>query len=134
MILIVITKFDKSGYDVLKSLRQGAEQVLGAAGMDFKVLEVPGAIELATAAQYGIQKYAPEAVIALGCVIKGATDHYEYVLDVTQHALTRVALDERVPVIHGVLACRTSEHARERKHMGTEYAQTALDMINLLKG
>jgi 6,7-dimethyl-8-ribityllumazine synthase len=65
-------------------------------------------------------------------VIKGETDHYEYVVDSCRDGLLRVSLDESTPIVQGILVCREKKYAQARANNGTEYAQTALHMKKLL--
>lgn len=95
--------------------------------------EVPGAVEIPVTIQHFIEnapnKYS--AAIALGCVIKGDTDHYELVTRSVTDGLTRLALDLKIPVIQGVLACHNKKQAADRKNLGAEYAETAIAMKHL---
>ena len=136
MILIVASKFDKSGENVVLSLIEGVTKTLDSAFMPYQVVRVPGAIEIPLAAQYIFEHDTNDykAIIALGCVIKGETDHYDMVIRSVTDGLTRLALDLSVPVVQGILACRNKKQATERKTLGEEYAQTALKMIELLEG
>lgn len=131
MILIVASAFDKSGDNVIESLITSATEELEKNGEKYEVVKVPGAVEIPVTVQKYIRDTYPEAVIALGCVIKGDTDHYEYVLKSCIDGLTHVSLSEAVPVVQGILACRTAQQAIDRKHMGKEYAQTAIAMKKL---
>jgi 6,7-dimethyl-8-ribityllumazine synthase len=79
---------------------------------DVYVARVAGAVELPVIAQALARKY--DAVVALGVVIKGETQHFEYVCDSVTAGLTRVALDESTPVGHGVLTVHSLGQARDR--------------------
>jgi 6,7-dimethyl-8-ribityllumazine synthase len=79
---------------------------------DVYVTRVAGSVELPVVAQALARKY--DAVVALGVVIKGETQHFEYVCDAVTTGLTRVALDERTPVGHGVLTVHSLGQARDR--------------------
>ncbi len=131
MILILSTEFYPK---ISSALEKAVTDVLRKVGEPYEIIRVPGAIELPIAAQRFIRTKRPEAVIALGCVIKGETDHYGMVLRSCTDGLTRVALDESVPIIQGVLACRDEKQAEARKtRKGKEFAETALAMKSLLK-
>jgi len=134
MILIVASQFDKAG-DVIPTLENSAMEVLKAAGIKYKLIQVPGAVEIPLTIQhfYDENMEAYKAAIALGCVVKGDTDHYEMVIKSVTDGLGHLALDLGIPVIQGVLACHTVKDARARSGHGAEYAQTALDMIKILK-
>jgi len=135
MILIVRSDFDKSGDDVVKTLETGVIDTLIKHDTASEVVHVPGAVEIPVIIQHFLRNNPGKfsAAIALGCVIKGDTDHYELVTKSVTEGLTRVALDTGIPVIQGVLACQNQQQATERKHLGKEYAETALTMKELLK-
>jgi 6,7-dimethyl-8-ribityllumazine synthase len=79
---------------------------------DVYVARVAGSVELPVVTQALARKY--DAVVALGVVIKGETQHFEYVCDSVTTGLTRVALDERTPIGHGVLTVHSLGQARDR--------------------
>ncbi|GGL09252.1 6,7-dimethyl-8-ribityllumazine synthase [Mangrovihabitans endophyticus] len=90
-----------------------AEQAAKACGVDdVVVLRVAGSVELPVVAQALTQQC--DAVVALGVVIRGETAHFDYVCDAVTQGLTRVALDERTPVAHGVLTVESLGQARDR--------------------
>ena len=125
---------DKAG-DVIPVLEQSAIKVLEDAGMKYKLVQVPGAVEIPLTIQHFHDEAEPGtylAAIALGCVVKGGTDHYEMVIKSATDGLTHLALDLGIPVLQGVLACHNIEDARARRELGAEYAETALKMIKIL--
>ncbi len=130
MILILTSRFRE---EVARGMEQSAIEVLEKAGEPYEVIEVGGAVELPLCAQHFIRSKKPDGVIALGCVIKGETDHYEWVWKSCMEGLTRVALDESTPIMHGVQVAHSLDLAIERRHKGAEYAETVLKMKNLLK-
>jgi 6,7-dimethyl-8-ribityllumazine synthase len=94
---------------------------------------VPGCFELAFAARMAALNYNPDAVICLGCVIKGETPHFDYVCQAATQGILQVALSVKIPVIFGVLTVNTLEQALERSggkygNKGTEAAHAALKM------
>ena len=102
------------------------------------VVRVPGAWEIPLAASRLAATGNHAAIIALGCVIRGDTRHYEHVADRCAEGLMRVSLDYRVPVLNGVLATERFEDAESRaggKHgnKGEEAAIAAIEMHNLLE-
>ncbi len=110
----------------------------GVAEEGIDVVRVPGAFEIPLVAQRlaASKKYA--AVICLGCVIRGDTDHYDYVAGEAAGGVGRAALATGVPVIFGVLTCDTLEQAIDRAgakagNKGFDAAMTAIEMANLLK-
>lgn len=101
------------------------------------VVKVPGSFEIPVVAQRlgGSKKYA--AVICLGCIIRGDTDHYDHVAGAATSGIARAGLDAGVPVIFGVLTTDTLEQAVHRAgakagNKGFEAAVTAVEMVNLM--
>jgi 6,7-dimethyl-8-ribityllumazine synthase len=122
--------------EVTEPLLQGALAALRGAGVaegDVLVVRVPGAFELAFAAREAIRSRHVDAVVALGAVIRGETDHYDYVCDAAEQGLLRVGLDEGVPVLFGVLTCDTDEQAAARSGgaHGNKGADVALDALRM---
>ncbi|MBT3348769.1 6,7-dimethyl-8-ribityllumazine synthase [bacterium] len=130
MIAILVAKFNA---EITDGLRDSAILELKKLKKDFEVFSVPGAIELSLAAQHLIHKKKIEAVIVLGAILKGETDHYEYVFESCVQGLTRVALNEKTPVIQGVQVGDNFEILKNRTDRGAEYARTAVEMIEFLK-
>jgi 6,7-dimethyl-8-ribityllumazine synthase len=109
----------------------------GAAG-DLVIARVPGAFELPVVARKLALSGRYDAVVALGCVIRGDTPHFEYVAGECARGLTMVSLESGLPVIFGVLTVETVEQALERAattsmNKGGESMDTALEMISLMK-
>lgn len=124
-----------------RSLLSGAQQTLVQHGLnaaDIDVVWVPGAFELPLAAQRCAKSGRYDFIVALGCVIRGATPHFDYVCAQASAGLNRVALDTGVPVGFGLLTVDTLEQAMERSgtkagNKGVEAALAALEMANLLR-
>jgi len=115
----------------------GELQRQGILETDIEVRWVPGAFELPVAAQKFARKKSVAAVIALGCVIRGETYHFELVAESAARGILRVSLDERKPVIFGVITTETVEQAYKRsgdgdEHKGIEAAQAAVEMVKTL--
>src|SRR5260370_15967629 len=99
---------------------------------------VPGSFEIPAVAKRLAESKKYAAVICLGAVIKGETDHYDYVAGNAASGVAQVALNTGVPVIFGILTCQTVEQAMERAggkagNKGLDAALAALEMVNLLK-
>src|ERR1700744_1103008 len=111
-------------YTVLaEKLEAGARDALSAAGYDEESVvryEVPGSFELPLIARYAAESGRYGAVIALGAVIRGETDHYDYVCSETARGLQDVQLRTGVPVGFGVLTVDNAEQARARVKGGTK--------------
>ncbi len=93
-------------------LAQARADALAAGVTEVHRGRVAGAVELPVLAQALARRC--DAVVALGVVIRGGTPHFDYVCDAVTAGLVRVALDEGVPVAHGVLTCNTAQQARDR--------------------
>jgi 6,7-dimethyl-8-ribityllumazine synthase len=99
--------------DLVDQLIDRAQAAAKACGVDdVHVTRVAGAVELPVVAQALARRC--DAVVALGVVIKGETEHFEYVCDSVTTGLTRIALDEGTPVGHGVLTVHSMGQARDR--------------------
>ena len=108
----------------------------GVAEADTDVLRVPGAWELPVAAATAAATGNYAALVALGCVVRGDTRHYEHVADGCAQGLMRVALDRGVPVLNGVLAVERHEDAQARAggsrgNKGEEVALAAIEIADL---
>ncbi|HPA00647.1 MAG TPA: 6,7-dimethyl-8-ribityllumazine synthase [Chiayiivirga sp.] len=126
---------------IVNSMVDAARATLGAHGAgeaQVTVLRVPGAWEIPQAAARLAAQGEYDALIALGCVVRGDTRHYEHVADGCAQALMRVALDHGVPVLNGVLAVERHEDAVARAggahgNKGEEAALAAIEMADLLE-
>lgn len=103
---------------------------------DIIVQHVPGTFELTYASAYLAEQHEVDAVIAIGCVVRGDTPHFDYICQGVTQGITQLNVDGFVPVIFGVLTTETMLQAEERaggKHgnKGTEAAVTALKMAGL---
>ena len=122
--------------EIVDALVEGARRTFVQCGVDesaLTILRVPGAWELPmlAAALASQKKYA--AIVALGCVVRGETRHYEHVADECARGLMRVALDHGVPVLNGVLAVEREADAQARAggahgNKGEEVARAAVEM------
>ena len=101
--------------EVAERLLTGARAAFEEAGdLDVEVFDVPGAFELPLAASYAARTGRFSGVACLGAVIRGETDHYDFVCSEAARGLMRVQLDTGVPCAFGVLTCRTIEQALAR--------------------
>ena len=109
----------------------------GARDSDVTVVRVPGAFEIPLAAQRLAQRDEYDAVVALGCVIRGATPHFDYVCAECAKGISSAALATGKPVAFGLLTVDTIEQAIERAgtkagNKGADAAASAIEMVNLL--
>jgi 6,7-dimethyl-8-ribityllumazine synthase len=116
-------------------LVEGAQRVFEEAGASSEVHPVPGAFELPLAAKYCADSGRYAGVACVGAVIRGETDHYEYVCGEAASGIARVQLDTGVPCAFGVLTVDTMEQALarlgEKRHQGEDAARAVLRMAEL---
>ncbi len=122
--------------DLAQRLVEGAERVFTEARASVEVHDVPGAFELPLAARYCAESGRYAGVACLGAVIRGETDHYEFVCSEAASGIARVALDTGVPCAFGVLTVDTMEQALARvgggkRHQGEDAAHAVLRMAEL---
>jgi 6,7-dimethyl-8-ribityllumazine synthase len=123
--------------EALVSQTAAALRSAGVKAGRLHLVRVPGANELPSAVQILAKRRRPDVIIALGVVIRGATLHYELIANGVTHALQRVALDEGIPVINGVIMAENTAQASARclgsLARGAEFARAALVMAALRK-
>ncbi|MEI8027127.1 MAG: 6,7-dimethyl-8-ribityllumazine synthase [Pseudomonadota bacterium] len=134
-VLILTAKFNDT---VTRSLELGARQTLEEAQAKVKSLWVPGAFELPVAAQKAAKTGNWDAIVCLGCVIRGETPHFDLVSSQVASGIMKVSLDSGIPVIFGVLATDTVDQAMNRSGLklgnkGVESAHAALAMVKVLR-
>ena len=125
--------------EVTFAMMKGAVQTLmehGVKESDIILRHVPGSFELTTGTQMMIEYSLVDAVIAIGCVVRGETPHFDYICQGVTAGLTRISIDYEIPVIFGVLTTNNLEQALDRaggKHgnKGVEAAVTAIKMVAL---
>jgi len=135
---IVVSRFNP---EITEGLLAGARAALEEAGVrddDITLVRVPGAFELPIAAQRLAESGRVDAVICLGCLIKGDTMHFEYIADAATRGIAEVGLATGVPVTFGVLTTLTDEQADVRArpgdgNKGREAAAAAIEMATLLR-
>jgi 6,7-dimethyl-8-ribityllumazine synthase len=124
--------------DLADKLVEGATRVLREAGAEVDEHEVPGAFELPLAAKYCAESGRYDGVACLGAVIRGETDHYDYVCSEAARGIARVALDTGVPCAFGLLTVDNMEQALarvgEKRHQGADAAHAVLRMAELRRG
>ena len=137
-IAIVVSRFNDFVTDRLLAGAQDVLQREGIAAADIDLLRVPGAFEVPIAAQRVAETGRVAAVICLGCLIRGATPHFDYIASACAHGITTAAAATGVPMAFGVLTTNSVEEALERAgpgddNKGREAARAALDMARLFE-
>jgi len=135
---IVISRFNEI---ITSRLLDGAKDSLirhGAVDQDIDVAWTPGSMEIPLAAKKLIETGKYNAIICLGCVIRGGTPHFEYVASEVNRGISRLSLDTGIPVIQGIITADNLEQAIERAgakegNRGFAAANSAIEMANLVK-
>jgi 6,7-dimethyl-8-ribityllumazine synthase len=130
---IVVARFYD---DIADRLVAGAREVFSEHTADADVFDVPGAFELPLAARLCAETGRYAGIVALGCVVRGETDHYEYVSSEAARGISAVGFETRIPCAFGVLTVDNREQALERsgggkRHAGREAAEAVLALAAL---
>ncbi len=137
-IAVVVSRFNEF---ITEKLLDGCEDTLARHGVPpegIVVVRVPGSLEIPVAARGIARRRSADAVVCLGCVIRGDTPHYDHVCRETARGIAEIGRRTGVPVIFGVLTCDTLEQAVERAgtkmgNAGRAAALAALEMARLMK-
>ena len=134
-IAIVQARFNEP---VTNALAQACQQELLALGVPLAhttLVQVPGALELPVALQALAETGKYDALVALGCIIRGETYHFELVANESGAGVSRVALDYQLPIANAIITTENLEQAIARQSdKGRDAARVAVEMANLLKG
>jgi 6,7-dimethyl-8-ribityllumazine synthase len=135
---IVVSRFNSFITERLLASALDALESAGAAEKQVDVVHVPGSFELPLAAKKLAAAGRYDALIAIGCVIRGETSHYDYVCSETARGLQLAQMDTGVPIIFCVLTCDTLEQAIDRAGLkggnkGNEAALAAIEMAHLAR-
>ena len=129
-IAFVAARFNNQLVEALLDRGYAAVEQSGASVV--AVERVPGSAELPVAAALLVDALEVDAIVVLGVVIQGDTDHHRIIGDSTAHALTKLSVERKLPIINGILVTNTLAQAEERAHgainRGTEFANSALEM------
>ena len=123
-ILIVIADYYK---DIAKGLLISAKVVLPKSNL-IKVIRVPGAFEIPVTISTNIKKY--DAFLALGCVIKGETPHFDFISHTSTEAIMKLSVDNKKPIGNGIITCLNMRQAIARKKKGREAAQAVISVLS----
>ena len=135
-IAVIASRFND---EIVSGLVDGALSCLqrhGAADDDVALYRVPGAFEIPALAAKLVADAQYDAVVTLGCLLRGDTPHFDFISAQVTNDLSRISVEERFPVAFGVITCNTYEQAVERSSQGTsnkgwEAALAAIEMANL---
>ena len=122
--LIIIADYYK---DISKGLLKSAKDILPKS-TSIKIIKVPGVFEIPVTISKNIKKY--DAFIALGCVIKGQTQHFDFISQATTDAIMKLSIENKKPIGNGIITCLNMKQAIARKKKGREAAQAAISVLS----
>ena len=125
--LIVIADYYK---DISKGLLDSAKVILPKSSL-IKIIYVPGVFEIPVTISKNINKY--DAFLALGCVIKGQTPHFDFISQASTDAIMKLSIDYKKPIGNGIITCLNMQQAIARKKKGGEAAQAVMSILSQKK-
>jgi 6,7-dimethyl-8-ribityllumazine synthase len=137
-VAIVVSRFNDLVTDRLLAGAEDALREAGVAASDVSILRVPGAFEIPITAQRIAESSRVDVVVCLGCLIRGATPHFDFIASACAHGITAAAAATGVPMTFGVLTTNSLDEALERAasgdaNKGREAALAAIDLVRTLK-
>jgi 6,7-dimethyl-8-ribityllumazine synthase len=130
---IVQARFNEGITNALEQSCREELAALGVAGDHIELVKVPGALEIPVALQAMAEKGGYDALVALGCVIRGETYHFELVANESAAGVTRVSLDYQLPIANVILTTENLEQAVARQtEKGRDAARVVVEMCRLL--
>ena len=122
--LIVIADYYK---DISKDLLKSANDTLPKSTIT-KIINVPGVFEIPVTISKNIKKF--DGFLALGCVIKGETPHFDFISQTTTDAIMRLAIEYKKPIGNGIITCLNMKQAIARKKKGRESAEAVISVLS----
>ena len=113
--------------DISSGMLKSAKNILKK-NCDIKVINVPGVFEIPVTISKNLKKF--DAFIALGCVIKGETPHFEFISQASTYAIMRLSVASKKPVGNGIITCLNMKQAKARKQKGAEAAKAVLSILS----
>ena len=121
--LIVIADYYQ---DIAKGLLDSALKLISKS-ITIKIIRVPGVFEIPVTISKNIKKY--DGFIALGCVIKGETPHFDFISQATTNAIIDLSINNKKPVGNGIITCLNMNQAKVRKKKGAEAARAVISVL-----
>ena len=122
-ILIVLADYYE---DISSSLLKSAKKNLN--NYSLKIIKVPGVFEIPITISKNIKKY--DAFIALGCVIKGETPHFDFISSASTHAIMNISVNSKKPIGNGIITCLNKEQAKARGSKGKEASKAVISVLS----
>ena len=123
-ILIVIANYYQN---ISVGLLNSAKSLLPK-NFRFKIIEVPGVFEIPVVISKNIKKY--DAFIALGCVVKGETPHFDFISQTSINAIMKLSIENKKPIGNGIITCLNSKQAIARKRKGAEATKAVISILS----
>ena len=122
--LIVVANYYR---DISKGLLVSAKKSIPKSSK-LKIIEVPGVFEIPVTIKKNIKRY--DAFIALGCVIKGQTPHFDFISQASINAIMNLSIDNKKPIGNGIITCLSLKQAKVRKKKGAEATKAVLSILS----
>ena len=122
--LVVIADYYQ---DISKGLLNSALKLIPSSNL-IKIIKVPGVFEIPVTISKNIKKF--DAFLALGCVIKGETPHFDFISSSTTNAIMKLSIDNKKPVGNGIITCLNMKQAKARKKKGEEAARAVISVLS----
>ena len=122
--LIVLADYYKN---IANGLLKSALKVIPKSS-SIKIIKVPGAFEIPVTISKNIKKY--DAFLALGCVIKGKTPHFDFISQASTNAIINISVDSKKPVGNGIITCLNMKQAKDRGNKGKEAAKALISVLS----
>ena len=122
--LIVITDYYQ---DISKGLLNSALKLIPSSNL-IKIIKVPGVFEIPVTISKNIKKF--DAFLALGCVIKGETPHFDFISSTTTNAIMELSIDNKKPIGNGIITCLNMKQAIARKKKGEEATRAVISVLS----
>ena len=123
-ILIVLANYYK---DISNGLLKSALKNIPKSSY-VKIIRVPGVFEIPVTISKNVKKF--DAFLALGCVIKGQTPHFDFISQASTNAIMNISVDQKKPVGNGIITCLNIKQAKERKKKGAEAANAVISILS----
>jgi len=121
--LIVIADYYQ---DISKGLLNSALEFIPSSNL-IKIIKVPGVFEIPVTISKNIKRF--DAFLALGCVIKGKTPHFDFISSATTNAIMELSIDNKKPIGNGIITCLNMKQAKARKKKGEEAAKAVISVL-----
>ena len=122
--LIIIANYYE---DIAKGLLDSALKLIPKSNF-IKIIKVPGVFEIPVTISKNIKKY--DAFLALGCVIKGETPHFDFISQASTNAIMNLSINNQKPIGNGIITCLNMKQAKVRKKKGAEAAKAVISILS----